>query len=176
MGEPTAFEREGHLFALADVLGVQKEIGFTASNNKPIVSCEKHFITSDCLPESYGEGMSMIYKHSDSAVILDVSDSSCSLATNEFGNGRSVYIAGLPYSNQNARVLLRAIYWAAGADAEYKDFYSENYNTECALYEESNVICVVNNTDKVQDTTIHHNGKSTTLTLEPLECKWICEN
>ena len=35
VGEPSAYNKDGRFFTLSDVLGVQKEIGFTASTNKP---------------------------------------------------------------------------------------------------------------------------------------------
>ena len=41
IGEPTAYNKDGRLFALSDVLGVQKEIGLTASHNKPALTPNK---------------------------------------------------------------------------------------------------------------------------------------
>ena len=34
IGEPTAYEKGGHFFQLADVMGVDKELGFTLSTDK----------------------------------------------------------------------------------------------------------------------------------------------
>lgn len=173
VGEPTAYERDGQLFTLADVLGVQKEIGFTASNNKPPVETEQHFITADCRIDTYGEGMSMIYRYSDSAAVLDEKDGSCMLAANEYGAGRSVYIAGMPYSDANARVLLRAIYWAAGKEEVLKENYCTNMYTECAFYPQSGMLCVVNNSAEIQETEVYCGKTIHKLTLQPLACVWI---
>ena len=173
VGEPTAFERAGQLFTLADVLGVQKEIGFTASNNKPAVEKEAHFITEDSSIDSYGEGTTMIYRYTDSAKVLDINNRSCSLVANEYGKGRSVYIAGLPYSNANARVLLRALYWAAGKEDEMTQCYCSNPETECAVYPGSGRMCVVNNSLEAQETVLHCGGTEKKLTLQPMECQWF---
>ena len=172
VGEPTAYEREGQLFALADVLGVQKEIGFTASNNKPGVEAEAHYITEDGKIDSYGEGMTMIYRYSESAKVLDVWEGSCNLAVNSYGKGRSVYMAGLPYSSTNARVLLRAIYWSAGKESELAEILCSNPETECAYYEESGKVCVLNNSLEEQETVVPVNG-GTRVTLRPMQCLWI---
>ncbi len=172
IGEPTAYEKGGRLFTLSDVLGVQREIGFTASINKPVVTPEKnHFITEDLRTDiDYGEGMSMIYPIGD-AVVLDEVNGSSSLAVNTFGKGRSVYIAGLPYSNDNSRLLLRAIYWAAGCEGEMKTYFSENPDTECHAFDKS--VCVVNNTNEPCETVVWCGGEKIKATLSPMESKWI---
>ena len=173
VGEPSAYEKDGKLFAVSDVLGVQKEIGLTASMNKPQNTIVKHFISEDISDKvDYGEGMSMIYTVGDTSV-LDISDNSCSLTANSYGNGRSVYIAGLPYSNENARILLRAIYWCAFAEDEMLKYYSENPAMECNAYPDAGCVCVNNNTNTPQSGKIHINGKVYEVTLEQMESKWI---
>ena len=174
IGEPTAFEKQGELFALSDVLGVQKEIGLTASNNKPnIETLDKHFITGDIKGDiDYGEGMSMIYKSADSLKVLDYCNLSCNLAVNAYGNGRSVYIAGLPYNPQNARILKRAIYWAASNEAEYEKLSSNNINIECNYYPEKNKICIINNSLEPQKAVLQVFGKAYEAELASLGMEW----
>ncbi|MCI8521014.1 MAG: 1,3-beta-galactosyl-N-acetylhexosamine phosphorylase, partial [Clostridia bacterium] len=174
VGEPTACDRNGRFFALSDVLGVEKEIGFTASTNKPVVTVDRnHFITEDTAGTiDYGEGMNMIYPIG-STKVLDTDNGSSNLTVNTYGKGRSVYLAGLPYSNENARLLLRAIYWSAGREDEMKKYYSSNPDTECHAFPETGKICVVNNTDKEQDTTVYADGKTMDIKLSPMESMWI---
>ncbi|OMD69944.1 1,3-beta-galactosyl-N-acetylhexosamine phosphorylase [Paenibacillus odorifer] len=156
IGDPSAYEHQGVLFQLADILGVQKEIGFTASINKPKVTpVQGHFITEDLEGEiNYGEGMTMIYQAEAGAEILDVHQGSCNLAVNSFGQGRGVYIAGLPYSIQNTRLLSRAIFWAAHQEEQLYSWFSVNPNVECHAYPETGRYCAVNNTSEIQKTTI----------------------
>ncbi len=174
IGEPTAFEREGKLFALEDVLGVQKEIGLTASllREAPIAN-RAHFITADLVSDNvdYGEGMTMIYP--TTATPIDVTNRSCSIAANEYGKGRSVYFAGLPYSDENARMLLRAIFYAAGKEEDMKKSFSDNMYTECTYFPETDFVCVVNNSKEAQKTTVHLNGKTKNVELAPMGCEWI---
>lgn len=174
IGEPSAYNRDGKFFALSDVLGVEKEIGLTASTNKPVINVLKnHFITEDVIDIiDYGEGMNMIYPIGDTKV-LDVYNRSTNLSVNKYGNGRSVYIAGLPYSNANARLLLRAIYWSANKENDIKKYYSSNPNTECHAFLGTKKICVLNNTNEMQKTTVYSEGQELELELMPMQCRWI---
>lgn len=47
VGEPTACQHEGRYFALAGVLGVDKEVGFSLSSDKYNWEIHSHFITED---------------------------------------------------------------------------------------------------------------------------------
>ena len=174
IGEPSAYNVGGKLFALSDVLGVQKEIGFTASHNKPVVTVEKnHFITEDVDGEiDYGEGMTMIYPVGNT-VVLDERNKSTNLAINDYGKGRAVYIAGLPYSTQNSRLLLRAIYYTAHKENELYKYYSSNPEMECHAFEQSGRLCVVNNSIRSQSGEILINGRKENVTLEPMGCIWL---
>ena len=58
------------------------------------------------------------------------------LTANEYGKGRGVYIAGLPYSAQNARLLYRAMFWSAGREEEMYRAFSSDPDTECSIYPE----------------------------------------
>ncbi|OMD46771.1 hypothetical protein BSK51_26350 [Paenibacillus odorifer] len=179
IGDPTAYEHQGVLFQLADILGVQKEMGFTASVNKPKVTpVKKHFITEDLEGDiDYGEGMTMIYQAEIGAQVLDVHDNSCNLAVNSFGQGRGVYIAGLPYSIQNTRLLSRAIFWAAHQEEQLYSWFSLNPNVECHAYPETGRYCAVNNTAETQKTTIlMENDLRIELELNGMESVWLDMN
>ena len=65
------------------------------------------------------------------------------LVVNEYGKGHSVYFAGLPYSPQNCRILLRAIYYAAGMENEMKRYYVTNVDTEVTVFQKSKKIAVI---------------------------------
>jgi 1,3-beta-galactosyl-N-acetylhexosamine phosphorylase len=96
------------------------------------------------------------------------------LATNTFGKGRSVYFAGLPYSLENARLLLRALFWSAGRETEMTRWFSTNLNTDCAYWPNTKKFAVTNNTAKPQTTRVHTDGKAArTVTLAPYQIKWF---
>jgi 1,3-beta-galactosyl-N-acetylhexosamine phosphorylase len=174
VGEPTAYQHQGRYFALADVLGVDKEIGFSLSSNKYNWSENEHFILKDNNSKiDFGEGMKNIYAHPDTEV-LKTFGKDLQLAANEFAEGKSVYISGLPYSLENSRLLYRAIFWAAGKANELKKWYSENPNLEVNYYPSSNKYCVVNNTYLEQKTTIYNgDGDSFELSIEPNDILWF---
>ncbi len=174
IGEPAAYLRQGKYFQLEDVLGIQKEIGFTASNNKTKALKTEHFITEDCDgPIDYGEGMTMIYPVSDVTKVLDILNGSCNLAVNAYGEGRSVYIAGMPYNDVNARIILRAIYWAAGKEQSMYRWFSSNIHTECSGFPEAGRICLVNNSEEVQHTKVFlDHGETRDYRLQPMEMLW----
>lgn len=65
-------------------------------------------------PLDFGEGMKNIYALHEDTEIIAYNNGEVNLAAHAYGNGRCVYIAGLPYSTQNTRILLRALYHAAG--------------------------------------------------------------
>lgn len=175
VGDPTAYQYQGQFFQLSDVLGVDKEVGFTLSHDKYNQVNSNHFLLEDIDEEiDFGEGMDGIYAHGENYQILSQHHGYAQLVTNIYGKGRSVYFAGLPYSPQNCCLLLRAIYWAAGKESEMKKFYVSNVNTEVAAFEKVGKIAVINNTTDSLSTDLYiHGEKVETLDLEPMELRWV---
>lgn len=175
VGDPTAYQHQGQFFQLSDVLGVDKEVCFTLSHDKYNEVNSQHFLLEDIDGNiDFGEGMNGIYAHGENYQILNQHHGYAQLVTNTYGSGRSIYFAGLPYSPQNCRLLLRAIYWAAGKEDEMKKYYVSNVNTEVAAYESIGQIAVINNTtDSLSTDLFVHGEKVETLELQPMELRWI---
>ena len=175
VGEPTAYQHQGQFFQLSDVLGVDKEVGFTLSHDKYNEVDSHHFLLEDIDGQiDFGEGMNGIYAHGENYQILNQHHGYAQLVTNIYGKGRSIYFAGLPYSPQNCRLLLRAIYWAAGKEDEMKKYYVSNVNTEVAAFEKVGKIAVINNTTEALSSDLYISGqKVETLNLLPMELRWI---
>ena len=96
------------------------------------------------------------------------------LAANDYGKGRGVYMAGLPYSAQNARLLYRAMFWAAHKEEEMRRAFSSNPDTECSYYPDLNCYAVVNNASERSDTVFTDlNGKQSKLKLQAGELIWL---
>ncbi len=187
MGQPTSFFREGKFFQLSDVLGVDEELSFTMLahkfNNKKE---DSHFITADVSGEiDYGGDLNNIYAL-DGTKILDIAPDKylgigvdkghVRMACKEYGKGRGFYMTGMRYDSQNARLLYRAILWAANKEENLKKAFSSNINTECHYYPTSNKYAVINNSREEQKTTFYNvEGKSKEITLKPLEIVWITE-
>ena len=175
VGDPSAVHRGGRFFQLADVLGVDKELGFTLSTDKYFKDAlDTHFITEDrtgCF--DFGESRHDIYALSASTKIIEYSDNEVHLAANAYGRGRGVYIAGLPYSYENTRLLMRALYFAAHKEESFLRWYADNVNCEVNAYPESGKYAILNNSNEEQ-TTNFYDGEGTCekLTLRPCEILW----
>lgn len=174
VGEPTACQHEGRYFALAGVLGVDKEVGFSLSSDKYNWEIHSHFITEDSAEEiRFGEGMKNIYALPGTKILRSTGQD-VQMAVHEFGKGRSVYISGIPYSFENSRMLYRAIFWAAGREQEMKRWYSDNFNVEVNYYPATGKYCVVNNTYEQQETVIYNGeGEAEAMSLKANDILWF---
>ena len=174
VGEPSACEYQGRYFNLANVLGVNKEVGFSLSTDRYNWEEHSHFITKDSSEAiDFGEGMKNIYALTG-AEILKKDGEDVQMAVNRFGEGRSVYISGIPYSFENSRMLYRAIFWAAGMEQEMKKWYSSNYNIEVNYYPATGKYCIVNNTYEPQETVIYDgNGNECSMQLKANDILWF---
>ena len=184
VGEPTAYAKGGRYFQLADVLGVDKELGFTLSEDKYNIEKKAHFITEDVKGEiDYGEGMKNVYALSG-AEVLDITFSDrfkrsvnvgeVKLAANGYGKGRGVYMAGLPYSAQNARLLYRAMFWAAHKEGEMRKAFSSDPDTECSYYPTIGCYVLINNGVREQETVFtDRDGGQKRICLQPGQMVWL---
>ncbi|GAA0591549.1 1,3-beta-galactosyl-N-acetylhexosamine phosphorylase [Virgibacillus siamensis] len=174
IGEPSAIHHGGRFFQLANVLGVDKELGYSLSMNKyfnnPVKS---HFIKEDITEYNFGESMKNIYALSEGTEVIEYSDGGVHLASSEFGRGRSVYIAGLPYSHENTRLLMRALYFAAHKEEDFEKWHASNVYCEVHAYPAIQKYAVVNNSDEKQVTDVYDgNGKKQVMTLGASEIVW----
>ncbi len=173
VGEPCAHQANGRFFQLANVFGVEEERGFTLGYDKYNWETHAHFITEDVSGTiDFGEGKKNIYAMEHAQVLVE-QDHQVQLAVNQFGNGRAVYISGLPYSFANSRLLYRAILWSAGAEEELHRWFSENIDVEVHAYVENGKYCVVNNTYEPRKTVVYRgDGSHFDLELEANQIVW----
>lgn len=181
IGEPTACQHGGRYFQLADVLGVDKEVEFSLSEDKYNIEKIDHELVRGIEKFDYGEDTKNIYALPNTQVLdIKLSDrfkrkvnvGEVKMAINDYGKGRSFYITGLPYSFVNCRLLYKALCYTA--NKELNVCYSTNAATDCNYYPNSNKYAIVNNSNQEQTTTFYNlEGKSEELTLRPLEVKWI---
>ena len=175
VGEPGGHQYQGRFLQLAGVLGVEKETGFTLNYDKYNWDEHRgHFILADCPDHDmdFGEGKKSIYALEGTEILIQ-RDKEVQLAAHDYGQGRGVYISGLPYSFANSRALYRAILWAAHSEDELHTWFSSNYNVEVHAYVKNGKYCVVNNTYEPQDTTVYRgDGSSFELHLDANEIKW----
>jgi 1,3-beta-galactosyl-N-acetylhexosamine phosphorylase len=175
VGGPTAHQHQGRYFQLCDVLGVERETGNTLGVvAKPVQVDGAHFITADTpAPIDFGTDRSYVYSQGAGTRVLCAAGAHVLMAANTFGDGRALYFAGLPYSLENSRILLRALHWASRTEGELTRWFSTNLNTDCAAYPESSCFTVVNHVGAEQSTTLlDASGARRELTLKPYEWRW----
>lgn len=175
VGEPTACHNGGRYFQLADVLGVDKELGFTLSTDKYFVNeAEDHFITRGRQEAfDFGESMKNVYALGEDTEILEFSNGEVHGAAHKYGRGCGVYLAGLPYSFENTRLLLRALYYAAGKEEQLTRWFAENPYCEVHAYPETGKYAILNNTSSSQDTLVYDGeGNAVHYNMQPGEIIW----
>ena len=184
LGDSSAVAHGGRFFQLSDVMGVEKEIGFSILFNKFNSQLHKeHFIMEDVNEAiDYGDGPDHVYALPDSCVLdakyvgsaPSVNNCHVKMATNEYGNGRSFYLSGLRYNATNTRVLYRALLWCSKKESLLYKCFSSNVDTECHYYPQSKRYALVNNTNQEQITNFYDiNGNCKEYTLNPNEIIWI---
>lgn len=184
VGEPAAHQWQGKFFQLDDILGVERENGFTLNTRRYNTEEHRdHFILADANGEvDFGEGKKNIVALDGTTVLIQNAGElpfavrhaeEVQMAVKSFGKGRGVYISGLPYSFKNSRVLYRAVLWSSNSEDELNKWFSTNYNVEVHAYVKNGKYCVVNNTYEPQDTTVYTgDGNGFDLHLEANEIKW----
>jgi len=173
VGEPSGHQYQGRFIQLADVLGIEKETGFTLNYDKYNWEDRPHFITEDIKSEiDFGEGKKSMYALEGAHVIVQ-KDKEVQLAVNDYGKGRAVYISGLPYSFENNRLLHRCVLWTTHSEGVLERWFSTNCNVEVHAYVENGKYCVVNNTYEPQSTVVYRgDGSHFDLNMEANEIKW----
>ena len=172
VGEPSARQRQGRYFQLADILGVEEERGLTLNYGKYNWEEQPHFITEKTGGIDFGGARQSIYALEGTAVLAQ-RDKNVLLAANDFYKGRAVYIAGLPYSADNARLLYRAVLWASHGEEYTARWYADNSAVDVHVYPDAKQFCIVNNSNEIQQSkTYTDNGNSFIIELEPGELRW----
>ncbi|MDD3278027.1 MAG: 1,3-beta-galactosyl-N-acetylhexosamine phosphorylase [Lachnospiraceae bacterium] len=175
IGEPSAIHHGGRFFQLADVLGVDKELGFTLSTDKYFKDeISGHFIREDRDKAfDFGEGMKNVYALAEDTEIVEYSNHEVHVAAHSYGKGRGVYLAGLPYSYENTRLLIRSLYYAAARESSMKLWYAENLNCEVHAYPEAGKYAVINNLNEAQTTKVYDGeGRMEEIHMKPCEIIW----
>ncbi len=183
VGEPTAARGNGRYFQLADVLGVDEEIGYTLSTDKYNIRKVAHEIIGGLDEIDYGEGKKNIYALPSAKILnIDISDrfkrnvniGEVKMAVNDFGHGKSFYITGLPYSFTNSRLMYKALCYVGGKPLNR--VYADNINVEAHYYPSSGKYVLVNNSDRAQTTNFYDiNGNEIKTVLQPMELKRVYE-
>jgi 1,3-beta-galactosyl-N-acetylhexosamine phosphorylase len=175
VGQPSALVRGGRTFQLGDVLGVDQEVGFSLSTNWYPRLDPLHWVASDApadldLPDS----VRFVHASELGATVVRQDRGDVQLAVNEYGAGRSAYLAGLPYSAVNARLAHRVLLWGMRLNAPAVPFLPDNVNVEVAAYPGAGWLAASNNTDSPQQATFTTpSGATHRVSLPPAAITWL---
>nr|WP_130865341.1 1,3-beta-galactosyl-N-acetylhexosamine phosphorylase [Acidipropionibacterium timonense] len=174
VGEPSFHLADGAALQLSDVLGVDREIGWGLSTDRYPNLVDAHFITADLAgPFDPGPLRLDIVPTSGDTEVLSLVDESVRIATHAYGAGRAVYLAGLPYTVDNARLLHRALWWAAGRQAEFADSgVADDPRVEVTRYENGTVLATNVGFEPVH-TAVTLDGTRFDVDLAPAGSHWI---
>ena len=104
---------------------------------------------------------------------MEFSDGEVHISAHDYGNGRGVYIAGLPYSYENTRLFLRSLYYSARKEKELKRWYADNPLCEVHAYPETGKYAILNNSEKPQCTEVYDGfGNVSQIRLEGGQILW----
>lgn len=176
VGEPTATAYQGHFFQLFDVLGVDRELGYSKSAAKlPFKNVENHFITEDIKDfEDLRNKKDRVFKSHIGTEVLLSDDENVLAAANSYGSGRAVYFSALPFSADTTRLLLRAMYWATKNEDKLKVWFSSNPKVECTAFYDAKKLVVLNNSLEEEKTIIYNGeGKGKEITMAPFASKFF---
>ncbi len=157
VGEPSALEgRPGMRFQMAPVLGLDRERGERFGHARYAYRTEKsHFITGD-LPDGpdFKRHVDGIYLLDGETRVLAELAGEPAVTARSVKKGRSVYFSGFRFNPENTRLLLRALYWAAGREDAYAAWSSSNVRTDCAWFPKKRKLVVINNDAEPHQTTV----------------------
>lgn len=152
VGEPAVYPAQGVACQLADVFGVDQEQSYSLSTDRYLVTDPAHFITDGGSLHLEVSGGSRYWTVvTDQVQVLVAQGVSVHLAAQHYGRGRAVYCSAMSYSPQNARILERAILWAAGAEDYYRtNPYCSDARVEVARYPEGRIFVYNSSLDTVK--------------------------
>ncbi|MDO5520841.1 MAG: 1,3-beta-galactosyl-N-acetylhexosamine phosphorylase [bacterium] len=170
VNEPSAVRGYSDYFRMAKVLGVDEDTGEKVCHGR----WEFETKTIDgLLPEGYSiKSKENRYLTDGKATVLASDETGVQITVNEFGKGKGIYLSSFQLSNANTRLLLNLMLYAKGMKLT-QDYLTDNVDTECAYYPSGKKLAVINNSEKVQTTTISIKNGEKKVELQPYETQII---
>lgn len=175
VGQPSFYPYQGRSFQLADVMGVDQELGFSLSTNKYFhTPLDSHFVTQGLSTYDFGESMKNVYALSENTEIIEYSNREIHLAANSYGKGRGMYLAGLPYTFENGHLFYRMLMYTASREDLSETYYATHSATEVVVYPKAKKVVLINNSPQDVVTT-YYDGQQKAHEIELVagELKWL---
>ncbi len=150
VNEPSATEGYDTFFRLSHLLGIDKDTGARICHGKWTFAEEESELWPDNASLKSKDGL---YLTDGKARVLKAQDGNPLLTAYKFGEGNGIYLSSFSISKENNKLLLNLLLsFMKGKD---KDTYiSDNKNTECTYFPASKTLCLINNSDTAQVTSV----------------------
>ncbi len=166
VNEPSAVEGFNTFFRMSDVLGMDKDTGARVCHGRWDLPEEN---IKGLIPAGAGvKGGKNLYATRKETHVLASEEGNPAITYHEFGQGCGIYLSSFQLNNENTRMLLNLMLFGRHMDLEQK-YLTDNPDMECAWYPESRQLVVINNSDKVQSTSIKTDFGVTEVTLEAFD-------
>lgn len=184
VGEPSAYLKGGRYFQLADLLGVDREMGFSQTTNRYNThEVAEHFIWGEgrgfkkpAEDLQYAEPVPSVYAIDEKTQLLSYENNEVKMATRDVGKGRTFYLTGLPYNVDNIQILKNAIHYVSHKEDSLKKYYASHPHVEVAAYPDIKQFCVYNNAELAVESTVYDgDGQAFQVSLNKAELKWFQE-
>ncbi len=170
VNEPSAVEGYDNYFRMAHVLGVDKDTGARVCHGKWKFEVEE---IENLWPEgALLNAKENIYLTDGKARVIFASEDKPVAVVNQFGQGKGIYLASFCVNQENTRLLYQLIRYA-GNEGTTGLYMTDNLYTECAYYPDSKKLVVINNSDRVQTTTIMTEQGEKTIEILPYDTTFL---
>ncbi len=174
--EPSAVYSNGKYFQLNDLLGVEKDTGTKKCIGKFKAECSEDRLglldglSNETVADLF-KGEEGVFVNCSETNVVASKDGVPLIAAKNTDKGKAVYFSNWKFSFEATRILYNALCAVMGVSASDKaKLLCSNVMTECAWYEESRKLVVINNSESVQKTGILcADGKTVEVTLQPFE-------
>ena len=164
VNEPSAAAGYQTFFRMAPVFGVDEDLGDRVCHGR--WRYEQTHIPG-LLPQGASAGCNpSVYLTDGAAAVLQQEGGIPTLTMNRFGAGTGIFLGGYRISRENTRMLQNLILAGCGLPVEQL-YVTSNLHTECAYFERTKTLVVVNNTSEEQKTTIETRQGPVSVTLAP---------
>lgn len=187
IGSPSGYYQDGRYFQLSDVLGVEKERGFTYCRNKPSpAETPAHWISEgiDFDRVAFCPRPEMVYSlgaevlrctlYQDDPTQNTNQGGNVLLSAHAYGRGRAVYLAPTLPSMAAFRLIYKCLLFAGHRESAFARAASSNPNVDGYYYASNGNYALLNNADSPQETTFYDiDGRPSSHLLAPYEIRWI---
>lgn len=177
VSDPSALQKNGRYFQLGDVFGLEKETALTMGRvAMPLSIAGDHYLSQFVIQELDFGNPSYVYPQAQDLTVLAAQGQHLALTARNYGQGRSAYMANLPFNMKNARLLQQVLIWLGGNETEQHAWLSESADVDVAYYPQTGMATAINSSGQPQKLTVRNSsGESVDVSLESYEWKWMAE-